>query len=179
MLWPPSMRPAGMSDLPKMEFGMSLIDRSLQRLRIVTKVLLFVVPLVALIAGIGLVGYFTASTLNGHMTVTRETINNLADFQALRSGLQNFADQPTSESLDNLKARIAEQEAGIQRLDSLLTEGADKAKVEQVVALGPAMLQRAEGLWSVKTERDTVTAALDAAMADMTEQGNAAYRQID
>ena len=158
---------------------MSLIDRSLQRLRIVTKVLLFVVPLVVLIAGIGLVGYNTASTLNGHMTVTRETINNLSDFQALRSGLQGFADQPTGESLDALKVRIADQEAGIERLNGLLSTDADKAKIEAVVALGPAMLQRAEDLWALKNERDTVTASLDKAMADMTAQGNAAYRQID
>ncbi|MDQ0320585.1 methyl-accepting chemotaxis protein [Pararhizobium capsulatum DSM 1112] len=158
---------------------MSLIDRSLQRLRIVTKVLLFVVPLVALIAGIGLVGYFTASTLNGHMTVTRETINNLSDFQALRSGLQTFADRTTSESLNELKARIADQEAGIERLNGLLVESADKAKIEPVVALGPAMLARAEKLWAIKTERDVVTASLEAAMADMTAQGTAAYRQVD
>ena len=91
---------------------MSLIDRSLQRLRIVTKVLLFVVPLVVLIAGIGLVGYFTASTLNGHMTVTRETINNLSDFQALRSGLQNFIDNPADETRATLSERIDAQEIG-------------------------------------------------------------------
>jgi methyl-accepting chemotaxis protein len=158
---------------------MSLIDRSLQRLRIVTKVLLFVVPLVALIAGIGLVGYFTASTLNGHMTVTRETINNLSDFQALRSGLQSFVDNPTEEARTTLKGRIDEQESGIKTLDDLLTAQEDKAKISSVVALGETMRGQEEKLWSIKTERDSVTASLDAAMAEMTAQGNNAYKQID
>ena len=36
--------------------GMFFIDRLLQSRRIVTKVLIFVIPLVVLIAGIGLVG---------------------------------------------------------------------------------------------------------------------------
>ena len=158
---------------------MSLIDRSLQRLRIVTKVLLFVVPLVALIAGIGLVGYFTASTLNGHMTVTRETINNLSDFQSLRSGLQNFSDNPTDETRATLASRIDEQENGIRTLDGLLTAGEDKAKVHPVVSLGEAMRGQQDKLWSIKTERDAVTASLDAALADMTAQGNTAFKQID
>ncbi|WP_349434621.1 HAMP domain-containing methyl-accepting chemotaxis protein [Pararhizobium sp. A13] len=158
---------------------MSLIDRSLQRLRIVTKVLLFVVPLVALIAGIGLVGYFTASTLNGHMTVTRETINNLSDFQALRSGLQSFADSPTEEARTTLTSRIDEQEAGIRTLNDLLTAEDDKAKISSVVALGAAMRGQADKLWAIKTERDSVTASLDAALADMTAQGNTAFKQID
>ena len=89
---------------------MSFIDRLLQQRRIVTKVLLFVIPLVALIAGIGLVGYFTASTLNGHMTVTRETINSLSHFQNLRTGLQDFVDKPTAQTRGALSARIDAQE---------------------------------------------------------------------
>ncbi len=158
---------------------MSLIDRSLQRLRIVTKVLLFVVPLVALIAGIGLVGYFTASTLNGHMTVTRETINNLSDFQALRSGLQSFVDNPTEDARTTLISRIDDQETGIRSLNDLLTAEADKAKIGSVVALGEVMRGQQEKLWAIKTERDSVTASLDAALADMTARGNAAFKQID
>jgi methyl-accepting chemotaxis protein len=34
-------------------------------------------------------------------------------------------------------------------------------------------------LWSIKTERDSVTASLDAALTDMTAQGNTAFKQID
>ncbi|KQY26790.1 methyl-accepting chemotaxis protein [Rhizobium sp. Root482] len=158
---------------------MSLIDRSLQRLRIVTKVLLFVVPLVVLIAGIGLVGYFTASTLNGHMTVTRETISNLSDFQALRSGLQNFIDNPTDETRATLSGRIDEQETGIHALNDLLVADDDKARISSVVTLSAAMRAQEDTLWSIKTERDSVTASLDAALADMTAQGNSAYKQID
>jgi len=158
---------------------MSFIDRLLQRLRIVTKVLLFVVPLVALIAGIGLIGFFTARTLNGHMTVTRETINNLSDFQALRSALQAFADAPSEATRAALASQIDEQESGVKTLDSLLTRGEDKAEIASVLALGEAMRSQTEKLWVTKLERDQVTASLETALADMTEQGNSAYKQID
>ncbi|NRQ14892.1 methyl-accepting chemotaxis protein [Ensifer sesbaniae] len=158
---------------------MSFIDRLLQRLRIVTKVLLFVVPLVALIAGIGLIGFFTARTLNGHMTVTRETINNLSDFQALRSALQAFSDAPSEETKTALAVQIDEQESGVKALDSLLTRDEDKAEIASVLALGEAMRGQTEKLWAIKVERDQVTASLEAALADMTEQGNGAYKQID
>lgn len=158
---------------------MSFIDRLLQRLRIVTKVLLFVVPLVALIAGIGLIGLFTARTLNGHMTVTRETINNLSDFQALRSALQAFADAPSEETRAALASQIDEQESGVKTLDGLLTRGEDKAEIASVLALGETMRSQTDKLWVTKLERDQVTASLETALADMTEQGNSAYKQID
>ncbi|KSV70115.1 methyl-accepting chemotaxis protein [Sinorhizobium sp. Sb3] len=158
---------------------MSFIDRLLQRLRIVTKVLLFVVPLVALIAGIGLIGFFTARTLNGHMTVTRETINNLSDFQALRSALQAFADAPSEATRAALASQIDEQEIGVKTLDSLLTRGEDKAEIASVLTLGEAMRSQTDKLWVTKLERDQVTASLETALADMTEQGNSAYKQID
>lgn len=158
---------------------MSFIDRLLQRLRIVTKVLLFVVPLVALIAGIGLIGFFTARTLNGHMTVTRETINNLSDFQALRSALQAFADAPSEETRAALASQIDEQESGVKTLDGLLTRGEDKAEIASVLALGETMRSQTDKLWVTKLERDQATASLETALADMTEQGNSAYKQID
>ena len=160
-------------------FAMSVIDRLLQRLRIVTKVLLFVIPLVALIAGIGLVGFFTARTLNGHMTVTRETINNLSDFQALRSALQSFIDDPNEETRKALAMGIDDQEKGVTALEALLTREADKAQIASVVALGGTMRSQAEKLWAVKVEQDAVTTSLSSALAEMTKNGNNAYKQID
>ncbi|UDF29174.1 UNVERIFIED_ORG: methyl-accepting chemotaxis protein [Roseateles sp. XES5] len=157
---------------------MSFIDRLLQQRRIVTKVLLFVIPLVALIAGIGLVGYFTASTLNGHMTVTRETINSLSHFQNLRSGLQDFADKPSQQTRDALGVRIDEQEAGIRDLDALLPDAAEKAKIASVVALAATMRDQAQTLWTIDEERNAVTADLEGALAAMAKDGEFAEKQI-
>ncbi|PTM95181.1 methyl-accepting chemotaxis protein [Mycoplana dimorpha] len=158
---------------------MSFIDRLLQRRRIVTKVLLFVIPLVALIAGIGLVGFFTARTLNGHMTVTRETINSLSDFQRLRNALQDFADHPSEEGLKSLVERIDEQEEGIQTLNALLPDEAEKAKIATVVELADKMRGQTELLWSIRTEQEAVTAALETALTSMAAEGDIAEKQID
>src|SRR5690606_12213475 len=157
---------------------MSFIDRLLQQRRIVTKVLLFVIPLVALIAGIGLVGYFTASTLNGHMTVTRETINSLSHFQNLRTGLQDFVDRPGEATRAALGARIDEQEAGINDLDALLPDAAEKAKIASVVALAGTMREQSETLWSIDQERNAVTAGLEEALVTMAKDGAFAEKQI-
>jgi len=157
---------------------MSFIDRLLQQRRIVTKVLLFVIPLVALIAGIGLVGYFTASTLNGHMTVTRETINSLSHFQNLRTGLQDFVDRPGEETRSALQARIDEQEAGIRDLDALLPDAAEKAKIASVVSLAATMRGMTDTLWAIDQERNAVTADLEGALAAMAKDGEFAEKQI-
>jgi methyl-accepting chemotaxis protein len=157
---------------------MSFIDRLLQQRRIVTKVLLFVIPLVALIAGIGLVGYFTASTLNGHMTVTRETINSLSHFQNLRTGLQDFVDKPGEATRTALGERIDEQEAGINDLDALLPDAAEKTKIASVVALAGTMRGQSETLWSIDQKRNAVTAGLEEALAAMAKDGAFAEKQI-
>ena len=157
---------------------MSFIDRLLQQRRIVTKVLLFVVPLVVLIAGVGLAGLFTARTLNGHMTVTRETIKSLSDFQNLRTGLQDFIDRPGPETRDVLIGRIDEQEAGIRSLEDLLHEDAQREKIASVVALADRMRAQTETLWAVDGERRAVTAALDDALATMMHDSEFAEKQI-
>ncbi|QRM55698.1 methyl-accepting chemotaxis protein [Sinorhizobium sp. BG8] len=157
---------------------MSFIDRLLQRRRIVTKVLLFVIPLVVLIAGIGLVGYFTARTLNGHMTVTRETINSLSDFQRLRTSLQDFIDAPDNSRRAALTMHIDEQAAGIATLNGLLGDQADKDKIAPVVLLSETMRGQVDTLWAINAERDQVTASLEQALAQMAADGEFAEKQI-
>ena len=133
---------------------MSFIDRILQSRRIVTKVLLFVVPLVLLIAGVGLAGYYTANMLNGHMTVTRATIENIADFDHLQSVLQDFSERPDEATLAALGQGIDRQEKGVQVLDGLLASEEDRQRIDVVAKLASAMRLRTEELWDVKQRRD-------------------------
>ncbi|CAD7045187.1 methyl-accepting chemotaxis protein [Pseudorhizobium endolithicum] len=133
---------------------MSFIDRILQSRRIVTKVLLFVVPLVLLIAGVGLAGYYTANMLNGHMTVTRATIENIGDFEHLQASLQNFSEKPDDISLAALQQAIDRQEKGVNVLEGLLVSQADRQRIDVVTKLAPAMRERTEALWDLKQQRD-------------------------
>ena len=133
---------------------MSFIDRLLQSRRIVTKVLLFVVPLVLLIAGVGLAGYYTSNMLNGHMTVTRATIENIGDFEHLQSALQDFAERPEDATLAALKQAIDRPEEGVAALQSLLITEADRQRIDVVTKLAPAMRERTEALWAIKQQRD-------------------------
>jgi methyl-accepting chemotaxis protein len=148
---------------------MSFIDRLLQSRRIVTKVLLFVVPLVLLIAGVGLAGYYTANMLNGHMTVTRATIENIADFDRLQSSLQNFSESPDEATLAALQPSIDRQEQGVAVLDQLLASEEDKVRISVVAQLAPAMRERSETLWTIKEQRDAnaavISSSLDAVKA--------------
>ncbi|MCJ8518137.1 methyl-accepting chemotaxis protein [Pseudorhizobium tarimense] len=133
---------------------MSFIDSLLQSRRIVTKVLLFVVPLVLLIAGVGLAGYYTANMLNGHMTVTRATIENIADFDNLQSALQDFAERPDDATLAALQEGINRQEKGVDVLEDLLATDEDRERIEPVTKLAAAMRERTEALWAIKQQRD-------------------------
>jgi methyl-accepting chemotaxis protein len=144
--------------------SMSFIDRLLQGRRIVTKVLLFVVPLVLLIAGVGLAGFFTSTMLNGHMTVTRATIENIADFDNLQNALQEFTLRPNEALLSAVKQAIERQEKGVEVLDGLLSPD-DRQRIETVLQLAPAMQARTETLWTIKGERDGNAADIAARLA--------------
>lgn len=129
---------------------MSFIDRLLQSRRIVTKVLLFVIPLVVLMAGVGLLGYWTATTLNGHMTVTRATIGNISDLEALQQGLQEFSLEPTEASRDALLAAIDGQEKGLGVLNGVLAKQAQTADLSALTGLPAGMREKTATLWDGK-----------------------------
>ncbi|TBY77847.1 HAMP domain-containing protein [Rhizobium leguminosarum bv. viciae] len=158
---------------------MALIDRLLQRMRIVTKVLVFVVPLIVLIAGIGLFGYFTAGTLNGQMTLTRQTIETLSSFQQLRSSLTAFTDLPSAATRDRLTASISDQEKGAATLDAMLTDPAQKQQISAVRELGAKMQGGADALWTASQERANTEQSIDGEVARLFKESQSARQQLD
>ncbi len=157
---------------------MSFIDRLLQSRRIVTKVLLFVVPLVLLIAGVGLAGYYTSTTLNGHMTVTRATIENIGDFERLQTSLQEFSNTPNDKTLAALKADIETQEKGVDALQGLLVSDGDRERIAPVIGLAPAMRAHVDALWAVKGRRDQNGREMDLGMSKVRALGTGVQAQV-
>ncbi|MGF0538465.1 methyl-accepting chemotaxis protein [Agrobacterium sp. ES01] len=158
---------------------MSFIDRLLQSRRIVTKVLLFIVPLVVLMAGVGLLGYYTSHMLNGHMTMTRATIGNIADFDNLQSALQDYTAEPTEDMAANLEAAIARQADGAKTLEQLLVNDGDRAKLTLVLGLEPVMRRAEADLVAIDANRTALNAAISADMAALVVAGQGAQKQID
>lgn len=133
---------------------MGFMDRLLRGRRIVTKVLLFVVPLVLLIAGVGLIGYHTANVLNGHMTVTRATIENIGDMERLQGTLQAFAGSPTAANLSAFKSAIGVQAAGVASLNTLLVSDDDRRRIRPVEGLAAELLIMTDDLWKNRQDHD-------------------------
>jgi len=154
------------------------IDRLLQSRKIVTKVLLFVVPLVLLIAGVGLAGYYTANTLNGHMTVTRATIENIGDFERLQASLQEYSSTPNEKTLSALRADIDTQQQGVGVLEGLLTSEGDRSRVAPVMGLASAMRSHVDALWAVKLLRDETDAQMASAVTEIDTLGTEVEAQV-
>jgi len=157
---------------------MFFIDRLLQSRRIVTKVLIFVVPLVVLIAGVGLVGYHTANILNGHMTVTRATIENISDFENLQAALQEFTGAPSADTRQALADKIDAQEQGVHRLSGLLSDD-QRAKIVPVSELAAKMRTQEATLWAIRQKQDSDVEAIRKAVQGVEATGKAAAKQID
>jgi len=158
---------------------MSFIDRLLQSRRIVTKVLLFVVPLVLLMAGVGLLGYWTATTLNGHITVTRATIGNISDLETLQQGLQEFSLDPSEESRQTLLSAVDAQEKGLDVLNGVLAKQAQSADLSALTQLPAQMRTQVSGLWDNKTKRDELDTGLTAAVAALQAESQQIVKQVD
>ena len=157
---------------------MSFIDRMLQGRKIVTKVLLFVVPLVLLIAGIGLAGYFTANTLNGHMTVTRATIENIGEFETLQSSLQDFTEKPDDATLAALRQSIAAQDEGVSRLESLLVTEGDRERLSVVASLSGKLMAATDGLWTIEQMRRQNTGEITALLNGIRDTSSGVDKQV-
>ncbi|MGN7293535.1 methyl-accepting chemotaxis protein [Rhizobium sp. SAFR-030] len=157
---------------------MSFLDRLLQSRRIVTKVLLFVVPLILLIAGVGLAGFYTARMLNGHMTVTRATIENIGDFERLQAALLGFAANPQADTLAQLNQTIDRQEKGVATLESLLMSDGDRERVEPVRQTAPALRQATAGLWEIERKVTRTEQALESGVDDIRMLASSVDAQI-
>ncbi|SIR02115.1 methyl-accepting chemotaxis protein [Rhizobium sp. RU35A] len=146
---------------------MSFLDRLLQSRRIVTKVLLFVVPLVLLIAGVGLAGFYTARMLNGHMTVTRATIENIDDFERLQAALLGFLAAPEASTLKALQEAIARQDGGVNRLEKLVADADDRTRLAVVQQTAPALAERTAALWALEQRITGTEQAMQASIDEI------------
>lgn len=158
---------------------MGFIDRLLQSRRIVTKVLLFVVPLVILMAGVGLLGYYTANMLNGHMTVTRATIGNISDLEQVQVALQEFSIEPSEETRSHLVKAVDAEEKGLEVLDGILAKQAAKADLDDLRSLGARMRGELDRMWSNKNERDAIDASIGESLAAVRAEGGMLSKQIE
>ena len=158
---------------------MRFIDRLLESRKIVTKVLLFVVPLVVLMAGVGMLGYYTASMLNGHMTVTRATIGNINDLDDLQGALQEFVLQPSEAQLASLTDAIEAQEAGLSVLDGVLAGQAANAELTDLRALPERLRTEMAAMWQTRLERQRLYLALQAAVDGLRGEVDKVQEQLE
>ncbi|MBP2549333.1 methyl-accepting chemotaxis protein [Neorhizobium galegae] len=157
---------------------MSFLDRLLQSRRIVTKVLLFVVPLILLIAGVGLAGFYTARMLNGHMTVTRATIENIGDFEELQADLLGFFADSSSANLASLREGIDRLGKGVTTLDGLQLSDADRGRLEVVRQTAPALQQQTAALWEIRRKMTRAEQAMEAGVDGIRAQASSVNAQI-
>lgn len=157
---------------------MDFLDHLLRNRKIVSKVLLFIVPLVVLIAGVGVAGYQTARLLNGHMTITSATIENVADFEGLQTGLQAFVDEPSMATLSSLRSAVDQQSVGITRLLQVVTD-ADRRRIQSVEELKTEMTAKTDALWSIFQSRQDNFAGISTALEGVRSLATRVSGQVD
>jgi len=111
--------------------------------------------------------------------VTRATITNISDFEALQAALQEFTTAPDDGTRKLLSDAIDAQQSGAERLNDLLPSDEQRAKVGAVSELGAKMRVQATALWALKQKQDASIENIAAAVQNIKASGEGAAKQID
>jgi methyl-accepting chemotaxis protein len=113
------------------------------------------------------------------MTVTRATIGNISDLEALQQGLQEFSLDPTEKSREALLAAIDGQEKGLGVLNGVLAKQAQTADLSALTGLPAGMREKAAALWEGKVAQVELDAGLTAAVAALQAESQQIVKQVD
>ncbi len=125
------------------------IDKILARLKIQTKVVIFVLPFMASICAVGLTGLYASSLLQGRMEISNSVLQSLSGFKDVYAVMNQFLEDTSEQSRDSVHARIAKQKAVLTETMNGLTPDADRSKLEDAQSRTSDIEKRMDGLWSL------------------------------
>jgi methyl-accepting chemotaxis protein len=150
-----------------------IIDRLLARFSIQTKVVVFIIPLIAGMAGLAAINLYTGNLLGERLTGTSASIETLSGFKEAYAGMTNFLHDQNEEKRAAVMQSLDSQ---LQRLEGIL-ELAETEKETAAIASSRTVAESLRGdvdaLWGLHNE----VTGIHTAFADtLGELGNARER---
>ena len=138
-----------------------IIDRLLARFSIQTKVVVFIIPLIAGMAGLAAINLYTGNLLGERLTGTGASIETLSGFKAAYAGMTNFLHDQNEEKraavMQSLDAQLQRLE-GIMELAETETES---AAITRSRTVAESLRGDVDALWGLHNEVTGIHAAFD------------------
>ncbi|MGJ8572152.1 MAG: methyl-accepting chemotaxis protein [Hoeflea sp.] len=143
------------------------IDRLLARFSIQTKVVVFIIPLIAAMAGLAAINLYTGNLLGQRLLGTNASIETLSGFKEAYAGMTNFLHDQNEEKRSAVMESLDSQ---LQRMEKVLLLAETSEESEALIksrALADALRDDVDNLWTLHGDVKAINAGFDEALVEI------------
>jgi len=143
------------------------IDSLLARFSIQTKVVVFIIPLIAAMAGLAAINLYTGNLLGGRLLGTSASIETLSGFKEAYAGMTNFLHDQNEEKRTVVMQSLDSQ---LQRMEKVLQLAETEQESEALTRsreLADALRDDVEHLWGLHGAVVAIHAGFDDTLAEL------------
>ena len=155
------------------------IDRLLARFSIQTKVVVFIIPLIAGMAGLAAINLYTGSLLGGRLTGTSASIETLSGFKEAYAGMTNFLHDQSEEKRAAVMQSLESQLKRMENVLALAETEQESATIIRSRELAEALRTDVDALWTLHGEETEIRAAISDTMTEIDEVRGRVNATID
>jgi methyl-accepting chemotaxis protein len=143
-------------------------DALLSQFKIQTKVIALVVPFVASITAVGLVGLYASGLLQGRLEVSNVVVESLSGFRETSAAMAKFMVETNGENFENVKSMVTAQAEALKRIQSGLPPASEShADIGTAVVSSQSVETGMETLWDLHQRETELRNTIDNSLAQM------------
>jgi methyl-accepting chemotaxis protein len=144
-----------------------IIDRLLARFSIQTKVVVFIIPLIAGMAGLAAINLYTGNLLGARLTGTNASIETLSGFKEAYAGMTNFLHDQSEEKRAAVMQSLDAQLQRVERVLELAETETESAALTRSRTVAEALRADVDALWSLHNEVTGIYGAFDETLGEL------------
>ncbi len=136
------------------------MEAILSRFSIQTKVILFLVPLLATIGGVGAIGHYSSAMLSSRLSVSSDILDALTGFKDTYADMTSFLRRTTEDNKDAVAARLADQVAALDAVASAMNQEEDTSLLSSAREKTDRISAGIALLWQVYSSEQNLRSAI-------------------
>ncbi|MDQ0458133.1 methyl-accepting chemotaxis protein [Rhizobium paknamense] len=145
-------------------------DRLLQRFRIQTKVLVFIIPFILSLSAVGFTGFYASSLLQGRMEMSASVLKALSGFKNVYAGMTLFLQQTSEENKAALDRKVSGQLEVLRGLQGAIQGAEGQAEIEAAVSGTTAMSDQVNRLWGLYRDEMALRQDMEKTLTTLASQ---------
>jgi len=155
------------------------IDRLLARFSIQTKVVVFIIPLIAAMAGLAAINIYTGNLLGGRLSGTSASIETLSGFKEAYAGMTNFLRDQTEEKRDAVMQSLDSQLSRMEKVLALADNQLESDALGASRKLAEALRGDVDNLWALHGEETEIRSGISSTLSEIGDVRDRVTATID